>query len=225
MGITHREIIHWYTQTLPQKTFKALEYLSQQKWLEHTQWYLAGGTAFALHAGHRQSLDLDFFIPSKNISLNALLKHFPENIWTTDIAQEGTVYGRLFGAKVSFIAYPFFVRMEQPSFYGSVRVLHPRDIAVMKIIAISQRGRKRDFIDLFWYVQNREPINKLLYLLPDQYPTVAHNYHHIIKSLTYFADAESDPMPKLFFKATWQEIKKYFQKEAPRLAKELLGLH
>lgn len=214
----------WQTHTLPKETLRALEYLSRQNWLKRTQWYLAGGTALALHAGHRQSLDLDFFHPHKNFSLNTLLKHFPKDIWVTDIAREGTVYGKLYGAKVSFIVYPFFIRMEQPFFYGSVRVLHPRDIAVMKIIAISQRGRKRDFIDLYWYAQNRESLSKLLYLLPDQYPTVAHDYHHIIKSLIYFVDAESDPMPKLFFKATWREIKKYFQREVPRIAKEFLGL-
>jgi hypothetical protein len=40
----------------------------------------------------------------------------------------------------------------------------------------------------------------------------------------YFEDAEQDPMPKIFFKATWGEIKKYFQREVPRITKEFLGL-
>ena len=40
----------------------------------------------------------------------------------------------------------------------------------------------------------------------------------------YFKDAEEDPMPKMFFDATWSEIKKYFQEEIPRITKEFLGL-
>ena len=104
--------------------------------------------------------------------------------------REGTVYGRLLGAKISFIAYPFFRAKEPYAWYGNVRVLTPPDIAVMKIIAISQRGKKRDFIDLYWYVNNREPLIQILRRLPEQYPTVIHDYHHIIKSLMYFADAD-----------------------------------
>ncbi|MBI4268611.1 hypothetical protein HY627_02160 [Candidatus Uhrbacteria bacterium] len=46
----------------------------------------------------------------------------------------------------------------------------------------------------------------------------------IIKSLTYFDDAEADSMPTLFFKTTWTEIKAYFRREVPRLARELLHL-
>ena len=94
----------------------------------------------------------------------------------------------------------------------------------MKVIAISQRGRKRDFVDFYWYCKNRESLTDVLHRLPAQYPTVAHDYHHILKSFMYFADAEEDPMPKIFFDVTWREIKKYFQQEVPRITKEFLGL-
>lgn len=63
--------------------------------------------------------------------------------------RKNTVYGELFSAKISFIAYPFFVPKQKVAEYGSVRILSPLDISVMKIVAISQRGRKRDFFDLY----------------------------------------------------------------------------
>lgn len=94
----------------------------------------------------------------------------------------------------------------------------------MKAIAISQRGRKRDFIDMYWYIKNQEPLGDVLRRLPDQYPSIVHNYHHILKSFMFFEDADQDPMPKIFFKTTWPEVKKYFRREVPRIAKELLGL-
>ena len=216
--------INWHADILPRPTKKALDFFSTQEWLRQSKWYLAGGTALALQVGHRTSLDLDFFITQNDLSIERLLAQFPKNLWITDIAREATVYGRLLSAKVSFIAYPFFIPEEKFQSYGTVRVLDPRDIAVMKVIAISQRGKRRDFVDFYWYCNNREPLADILRRLPKQYPTVAHNYHHILKSFMYFKDAEEDPMPKIFFNATWKEIKEYFQREIPNITKEFLGL-
>ncbi len=224
MESADQKTVTWRTDVLPKATRRALEFLAAQTWLQQSPWYLAGGTALALHVGHRQSLDLDFFTPRGDFSLKDLLRHFAGKDWTTDIVREGTVYGRLLGVKVSFIAYPFFVAQEKPSWYGCVRVIPPRDIAVMKIIAISQRGRKRDFVDLYWYTKHDATLADVLRLLPEQYPTVAHDYYHILKSLAYFADAETDPMPRLFFPATWGQIKRYFQTEVPRITREFLRL-
>lgn len=218
--------IEWHPEILPRTTKRALEFLSAQNWFKRSRWYLAGGTALALYTGHRTSLGLDFFTPPKKFNLKSLLAHLSKDkdIWRADVAEEGTVSATLLGAKISFIAYPFFIAKERPCFYGAVRILHPRDIAVMKVIAISQRGRKRDFIDMYWYVKHQEPLVDVLRRLPDQYPSIAHDYHHILKSFMFFNDADQDPMPRIFFKATWSEIKKYFQSEVPRITKELLGL-
>lgn len=214
----------WHTNILLSITRKALEYLAKQEWFKKTPWYLAGGTALALQVGHRQSVDLDFFNPQKNFSGAKLLTHFSKDKLRTDILREGTIYGKLLGAKISFIAYPFFVPRENSKWYGNVRILDEKDIATMKIIAISQRGRKRDFVDLFWYLMHRESLFDILWRLPDQYLTVSHDYHHILKALEYFEDAESDPMPTLFFKATWSEIKRFFKSETVKIAKKLLRL-
>lgn len=220
----HDSKITWHTEVLPHETLQALELLSKESWFKQSDWYLAGGTALALYGGHRQSLDLDFFTQRGTFSVGPLLDHFEQKKWKTSHAEKGTVYGTLVGAKISFIAYPFFTYQEKPKRYGSIRILMPQDIAVMKVIAISQRGRKRDFVDLFWYTQQYEPLLAVIQKLKHQYATAAHNYHHILESMMYFADAEDDPMPRLFFTATWKEIKAYFEKEVPRIAKELLRL-
>ena len=224
MGSTNKAKINWQLETLPKTTRQALDFLAAQEWLKQSVWYLAGGTAFALYEGHRTSLDLDFFYPKKSFNLAQLLTHLDKKQWTIDVAEEGTVYASFHQAKVSFIAYPFFTPKLPPNRYGAVRILQPKDIAVMKIIAVSQRGRKRDFVDLYWYLKKYESLGEVLLRLPRQYPTVAHDYHHILKSLMYFGDAEEDPMPKLFFNVTWKEIKTYFQREVPRTTKEFLQL-
>lgn len=83
----------------------------------------------------------------------------------------------------------------------------------MKIIAVSQRGRKRDFFDLYWCAKNIEPLENLIKRLKIQYPTVAHNYHHILKSLIYFKDAESDPMPEIFLRRHGKMLKIFLKKK------------
>ena len=222
VGDTARKTF-WHTDVLPANVRRALDYLGGRTWLKRTSWYMAGGTALALQVGHRTSQDLDFFNP-KEFSPQVLVKKFSSKDWKTKVLREGTVYGSLLGAKASFIFYPFFLPKESPLFYESVRVLHAKDIAVMKVVAISQRGTKRDFIDLFWYCLNREPLLSVIGRLRKQYPHMQHNYHHIIKSLAYFEDAESDPMPEIFFGATWADVKKFFQKETPQVTSEFLKL-
>lgn len=221
MASPHRSNVKWRFEVLPPATKRALNILAKAAWLKRNNWYLAGGTALALQVGHRSSVDLDFFLPKSDFSTAKLLKHFEKDKWETDVLREGTIYGKLAGAKTSFIAYPFFIPARPFHPYGAVPILDVDDIAVMKIVAISQRGRKRDFVDLFWYCTNRDSLMEAFLKLDDQYPTVSHNFQHILKSLTYFIDAEEDPMPKIFFKATWKEIKKFFEAEVMRIARKL----
>jgi len=94
----------------------------------------------------------------------------------------------------------------------------------MKVIAISQRGRKRDFIDLYWCIRNIESLEKIIIRLKTQYPSVAHDFHHILKSMTYFVDAENDPLLKLYFKASWSQVKKLFIDEVPDVTRKLMKL-
>ena len=208
---------------LPLKTKKALVFLSKQEWVGDFSWYLAGGTALALQAGHRKSVDLDFFTAKPKFNSKTVLGNFANNNdWRTSFEEENTIYGELFGAKISFIAYPFFIPKQDFIRYGSVKILHPIDIAVMKIIVISQRGRKRDFFDLYWCAKNIEPTENSIKRLKIQYPSVAHDYHHILKSLVYFNDAESDPTPEIYFKASWKDVKDYFKKEILNITNKMI---
>ena len=225
MGLTSQKSINWRYETLSRQTKKALDFLSAEKWIEKSEWYLAGGTALALYAGHRKSVDLDFFTEQVEFNNVDFLKNFINNKnWQATFDRKNTIYGKLFGAKVSFIAYPFFIPMQEKFQHGAVKILAPIDIAVMKIIAISQRGRKRDFFDLYWCANNLEPLEKTIKRLKKQYPSVAHNYHHILKSLVYFEDAEGDPAPGINFQANWQGVKKYFNKEIVKITKNIIKL-
>lgn len=207
---------------LPKATHNAFELLSQEKWLKDNEWYLAGGTALALQCDHRVSVDLDFFTQKTQFDIEKLIAKLSSYNWITTLHEKGTLYGELKGAKISFISYPYFIPKEPFISYKNIDILDIGDIAIMKIMAISQRGKKRDFFDLYWYIIHKEPLIQILKRVDNQYPKLQHNYHHIIKSFTYFEEAEEDPDPQIFFDASWEQVKKYFLKIVPEAVNEFL---
>ena len=106
---------------------------------------------------------------------------------------------------------------------GTVSLVKPEDIAAMKIVAISQRGKKRDFFDLYWISHNIQNLTKSIESAQDQYQ-VKQNLTHVLKSLVYFEDAEDDPMPDIYFKATWKEVKSFFIDQIPKITRDLVDL-
>src|SRR3989344_324697 len=124
---TASQQVNWHYETLSNQTKKALDFLSGEKWLKESKWYLAGGTALALQVGNRKSVDLDFFTEEKNFNEKQLLAHFADNKnWQTDVEDKNTIYGQLLKSKISFIAYPFFVPRQESLWHGSVSFNCPR---------------------------------------------------------------------------------------------------
>lgn len=126
------------------------------------------------------------------------------------------------GGKISLRAYPFFRPADDFLKVGMVSVLTPKDVAAMKIIAISPRGKKRDFFDLYWLSQNIPSLEESLKRAENQY-SVRHNFTHILKSIVYFKDAEDDPDPEINFDANWKKVKSFFETEIPSILHRLIG--
>ena len=159
MDTPSKEQLNFHWDAIPKTTKKALDFLSAQPWLAKGGWYLAGGTALALQTGHRTSVDLDFFTTQATFEATEVTGHFKDiKDWEVTSDRPSTIYGSLFKAKVSFIAYPFFLPKQDYVRYGTVKILQPQDIAVMKVVAVSQRGRKRDFFNLYWCAHHLEPL-------------------------------------------------------------------
>ena len=86
----------------------------------------------------------------------------------------------------------------------SIRLLSIDDIIPMKLSAIANRGVKKDFYDLYFLLEQRS-LEEMLNLFQTKFSDI--NQFHIIKSLTYFEDAESNPNPHTLKDLTWQEVK------------------
>jgi len=117
--------------------------------------------------------------------------------------------------KLSFLGYPYKIIFPLLEWQG-IKLADPRDIACMKLTAISSRGSKKDFIDLYFMLQNY-PLEELLKIFNKKYQRIKYNRIHILKSLTYFTDGENEPMPVMLENVSWKKIKDYFKKTVTEL--------
>ena len=102
------------------------------------------------------------------------------------------------------------------SFLG-LSVADPRDIACMKLSAIASRGTKPDFVDLF-SVAKPYGLAASLAWFKEKYAGVNHTLTHVLKPLTWFEDADKDPMPDMLVPLFWEDVKQFFENEASRLS-------
>lgn len=116
--------------------------------------------------------------------------------------------------KVSFLGYRYPLLFPCDVLFG-VEVADPCGIACVKISAIVGRGTKRDFIDLH-AVSKRHGLEQLLVWFKAKYAKANYSMVHILKSLTYFEEAEKDPMSDMLVNLTWKMIKNFFTIKAPR---------
>jgi Nucleotidyl transferase AbiEii toxin, Type IV TA system len=205
-----------FEKTLVKGAKSALESLGRSGLLSDA--YLAGGTAAALQMGHRVSVDFDFFTPREFVPGIFAGRLSQTGLFEKEQADKGTVLGKFEKIKFSLFVYHYPLLFPAVKYLSSA-IADIRDIAAMKIDAITSRGAKRDFIDLYFICQTGYSLKVLLDFYNRKYKTLASNFIHIEKSLVFFDDAEPEPMPKMLKKANWQEIKRYFQAEVKKLIK------
>lgn len=199
-----------FEQTISKETAKSLALLGKSKILKDA--YLAGGTALALQIGHRISYDLDFFTDQKFKTHSFLEKIGKFKNYKHEQTSWQTVLGRLGDVKFSLFYYGYPI-LKNPSVFKGVKIASIPDISAMKISAICERGTKRDFVDLYFILQEIS-IDKIFKYYDKKFKRLAVNIIHIKKSLVYFVDAENEPMPMMLKEVEWADIKKYFKKLA-----------
>jgi hypothetical protein len=176
-------------------------------------WTLAGGTGLAMSLGHRVSEDFDFFRTTV-LEPSRLLEAL-RGLGSCEVLQEEdrTLTVLLRGIKLSFflVRDPFLFPAVAYSFF---RIADVRDIALMKLAAILNRGSRKDFVDLYSILRRGLGLQELFSWLPAKYGPGRVNEYQLLKSLCYFEDAEQEPLPRLLEPFDWRECKAFFQREA-----------
>ena len=171
--------------------------------------YLAGGTAAALHLGHRRSVYFDWFTGERLTDPLRLAQNLRDAGLAFETAQvaRGTLHGTASDVQVSFLEYRYpLLELLVPWPDYACRLASLDDLACVKLAAIAQRGAKKDFIDLYALNLHHKPLPDLLALYRRKYAT--DDVAHLLYALAYFDDADRERMPLLLWNLDWQTIKR-----------------
>ncbi|MCA9386202.1 nucleotidyl transferase AbiEii/AbiGii toxin family protein [Candidatus Dojkabacteria bacterium] len=192
MQIPHPEVV-------TEQTLRLFKRISQIQ--AYSDFYLAGGTALSLQLGHRKSIDLDFF-SQKDFDPRILeylpypyktLAKYPNSI---DIFTENT--------KVFFFYYGFAHYKELLEF-GDMRMLHPLDIGLTKLLALQTRSTKKDIIDLYFIDKEVIPLEDLLELFEHHYSHDSFNSYDSLTTIIDSKELEQHPLPDMLIACDWDD--------------------
>lgn len=189
--------------------------------------YLTGGTVLAVYYfQHRFSEDLDFF--SFEEPDRMFLRGFTEKLKDL-LAAESMRFERLydrnqfffyFGGeelKVEFTKYPFS-QLERPMMKDGINVDSLRDIAANKLMAMLDRFDPKDFVDLFYILQEF----KLKDVRKDAEKKFGANVGDIFLGGELAKVRRIEALPKMMKSLTIEGLKAFFEKQAEELKDEVL---
>lgn len=169
---------------------------------------LVGGTALALHIGHRLSVDIDLFTRDE-FPLQETIEHLEEKYrFQLQFSHDNTLKGIIDGVFVDFIRHNYHF-VNEPIRVEGLKIASKPDIAAMKVNAITGNGtRIKDFIDIYFLLQEYD-FAEIIRFYREKY--VRRNDFHAIKSLTYFNDVIEEEWPEMYIKRelTFSELKKF----------------
>jgi predicted nucleotidyltransferase component of viral defense system len=194
-----------------------MAYRSISAVLADTDFYLAGGTALALQEGHRISIDLDFMSATFSDPEDLILKiRAAELDFEVTMTSSRTVYITTGGVQVSFFGYDY-PQLEKVLECGEglLPLAHSDDIAAMKLAAIASRGSRKDFVDLWLLVARHRSLQDYLDLFKRKYRM--RDTGHVVRSLSYFDDADEEPELRMLIDLDWERVKSEFLTWVSRL--------
>lgn len=171
--------------------------------------YLVGGTAIALHLGHRRSIDFDLFTHSKlnksrirKVLLNIPYKQIPI------FEDYDQLHLTINAVKVTFFEYPYAIEhnIKLKDFISIPDLL---TLAAMKAFAIGRRSKWKDYVDLYFIIRDHFTIEEIALkanqIFPQQFSEklfrqqlAFHNDIDYTESVEYLVDPVSDEEIKQF---------------------------
>jgi len=213
---------------LPAKTAGALLALARAGRQKQTlaNFTLVGGTALAMHLGHRQSEDLDFFRDGTRLEKAKLFSFFKKNDLDYTIMAEPSaeqVDLRIMDVKVSFFASGFdcLKRINNIHFHN-IEIASLELITALKVYTLSLRSVLRDYYDL--YVLNHEifPLERMFNISRDLLRMGT--FKLFAQQLVYVDDiAETEMSQHLLpkYQVSRNDIRAHFQNEIKKYYEKL----
>jgi len=175
----------------------------------------------ALQLGHRKSIDFDFFTskPFELVEVITILSGIGK--YDGEYETPRTLVGKFNQIKFSLFYYPYEL-IDKVVVYQGIDLAGLKDIAAMKLVAITDRGTKKDYVDLYFLANKCFSIEEMFNFYDMKYHNFEINKMTLLKSLQYFEDADESEMPVMVEKLDWDKVKEFFEKETVKLAKKYL---
>ncbi len=178
------------------------------------EFYLVGGTAIALHLGHRRSIDFDLFKPGELV-LSRIITKLDAHKQPYTITRRVTEQLNLIinEAKFTFFEYPFPVEVDC-KFEDSIRLPDLLNLAAMKAFALGRRSKWKDYVDLYFILKNHYSLRQIV-------KTAENIYQQLFSEklfraqLCYFNDIDySEAVEYLIKQPSDKEIKEFLTETA-----------
>ena len=122
---------------------------------------LVGGTAIALHLGHRESVDFDLFSFDgfNNYSIKAkITKNQPiDNVL---VNKKGEYTFLINKVKFTFFQFPYEIDFSE-SFGDIIKLPDILTLAAMKAFALGRRAKWKDYVDLYFIMKANHTISQI----------------------------------------------------------------
>ena len=189
--------------TVDKPTLELLKQLQQTAMFNELR--LVGGTSLALQIGHRTSIDIDLFgtIDADELEINSVLSGIG-SLRQLKSSKNIHIY-LLNNVKVDIVNY-IYPWLAAPIKHDGLLLASIEDIAAMKIAAITGRGSKKDFIDIYFILKQMN-LEQIMGYYQSKY--CDGSLLMALKSIIYFEDANKDEMPNMFSDVNWEDIKSF----------------
>ena len=125
-------------------------------------YYLVGGTAIALHLGHRRSIDFDLFTTRdiKRKSIRNLIDKSGFAVSNLLYEAFDQMHIVINSVKITFFNFPY--KIDHPIvFNGIIKIPTLLDLAAMKTYALGGRAKWKDYVDLYYILKNHHDLKEL----------------------------------------------------------------
>ncbi len=122
---------------------------------------LVGGTAIALHLGHRESIDYDLFTFDKFIN-QKIRRKISRAAKIDAILRDETGQFTLMinGVRFTFFQFPYKINYSE-SFNNILKLPDILTLAAMKAFALGRRAKWKDYVDLYFILKSHHTVSEI----------------------------------------------------------------
>jgi hypothetical protein len=182
--------------------------------------YLVSGTALAVHLGHRQSRDLDFFTTASFDPQVLAAELRTVGTFEPTRVTRGSLTGVLDGARIQFLDAHDQLVLEAPGNVAGLPIASLVDLLATKLTVVGDRGELRDYFDLMTIEEQtlyRVEQGIAFYVARYRPQPPEASVAHIVRGLGHFDDVADDPGLPIARAA----VERYWRRRQPQIAASL----